>query len=228
MAWQAQQICVSATQKAGAPGMLSQAGSALNAVLSDLCQTYDLDVAKATTVLNIASSVGPYTLPATYLRTLPGEVFITYNNVPYPLVPLDLAEFDALIQQPGLMSIPTMFATDMSQTPPVIYFWPPPNGTYPVTIRFYQQMPDITVPETNITVPWFPNTDYLDTKTTAHIMDLVDDTRAQQFHDRAEGILNKYLKLKDDSSDRSMRVKLDRRFFGQNYNRLPVTKNVGF
>jgi len=228
MAWQAQQICVSATQKAGAPGMLSQAGSALNAVLSDLCQTYDLDVAKTTTVLSIASSVGPYTLPATYLRTLPGEVFITYNNVPYPLVPLDLAEFDALIQQPGLMSIPTMFATDMSQTPPVIYFWPPPNGTYPVTIRFYQQMPDITAPQSNSAVPWFPNTDYLDTKTTAHIMDLVDDTRAQQFHDRAEGILNKYLKLKDDSSDRSMRVKLDRRFFGQNYNRLPVTKNVGF
>jgi hypothetical protein len=48
------------------------------------------------------------------------------------------------------------------------------------------------------------------------------------FHERAEGVLNKYLKLKDDSSDRSLRVKLDRRYFGQNYNRLPTTKTIGF
>ena len=129
MAWTVQQICTSATQKAGAPGMLSQAGSALNAILSDLCQTFDLDVAKSVVVMNIASGSGPYNLPPTYLRTLPGEVFVTYNNVPYPLVAIDLAEFDALIQQPGLQSIPTMFATDMSQSPPVMYVWPPPNGT---------------------------------------------------------------------------------------------------
>ena len=228
MAWQAQQICVSATQKAGAPGMLPQAGMALNAILSDLCQTFDLDVAKSVVVMNIASGSGPYSLPATYLRTLPGEVFVTYNNVPYPLVAIDLAEFDALIQQPGLQSIPTMFATDMSQSPPVMYVWPPPNGAYPLTVRFYQQMSDISTPESSSTVPWFPNTDYLDTKTTAHMMDLTDDSRAQMFHERAEGVLNKYLKLKDDSSDRSLRVKLDRRYFGQNYNRLPSTKTIGF
>ena len=228
MALQAQQIITLAVQKAGAPGFLLQAGQLLNSILGDLCETYDLDVAKATTVLSITSGPGPYALPAAYLRTLPGEVFITYNNIPYPLVPLDLAEFDALIQQPGLQSIPTMFATDMSQSPPAIYFWPPPNGTYPVTIRYYQQMPDIASPQSSALVPWFPNTNYLTTRLTAEVMDLTDDTRASQFFARSEEILTKYLRMKDDSSDRSMRVKLDRRFFGQNYNRLPTTKTIGF
>lgn len=228
MALQAQQIITLACQKAGAPGMTSQAGQYLNAILSDLCETYDLDLAKTTTVLNISSGAGPYPLPAAYLRTLPGEVFITFNNVPYPLVPLDLAEFDSLVQQPGLQSIPTMFATDMSQTPPVIYFWPPPNGVYPVTIRYYQQMPDIASPQSSSVVPWFPNTNYLETRLAGKMMEHVDDTRADSFLQKAEMILNKYLKMKDDASDRSMRVKLDRRFFGQNFNRLPNTKTVGF
>jgi len=228
MALQAQQIVTLAVQKAGAPGFLSQAGQLLNSILADLCETYDLDLAKATTILSISSGVGPYTLPAAYLRTLPGEVFITFDNVPYPLVPLDLAEFDSLVQQPGLQSIPTMFATDMSQSPPVIYFWPPPNGVYPVTIRYYQQMPDITNPQTSTAIPWFPNTNYLTTRLTAEVMDLTDDTRANSFFERAEGILDKYLKMKDDSSDRSMRVKLDRRYFGQNFSRIPNTKTVGF
>lgn len=228
MALQAQQIVALATQKAGAPGMTSQAGQYLNTILADLCENYDLDVAKATTILTISSGVGPYTLPAAYLRTLPGEVFITFNNVPYPLVPLDLAEFDSLVQQPGLQSIPTMFATDMSQSPPQIYFWPPPNGAYPVTIRYFQQMPDIAAPESSTVIPWFPNTNYLETQLSGKMMEHVDDTRAAEFLARAEGILNKYLKMKDDTSDRSLRVKLDRRYFGQNFNRLPNTKTVGF
>lgn len=228
MALQAQQIVTLATQAAGVPGMTSQAGQYLNMILSDLCETYDLDLIKATTVLNISSGVGPYNLPAAYLRTLPGEVFITFNNVPYPLVPLDLAEFDSLVQQPGLQSIPTMFATDMSQTPPVIYFWPPPNGVYPVTIRYYQQMPDIASPQSSSVVPWFPNANYLQTCLAGKMMEHVDDSRADSFLAKAEGILNKYLKMKDDSSDRSMRVKLDRRYFGQNFSRIPNTKTVGF
>ena len=48
MALQAQQIITLAVQKAGAPGFLLQAGQLLNSILGDLCETYDLDVAKAT------------------------------------------------------------------------------------------------------------------------------------------------------------------------------------
>jgi hypothetical protein len=44
----------------------------------------------------------------------------------------------------------------------------------------------------------------------------------------AQGILNRYLKLKDDNSNRAKTIKLDRRQFGRAYNTLPNTKLIGW
>ncbi|MDE2040732.1 MAG: hypothetical protein KGO96_12220 [Elusimicrobia bacterium] len=233
MALQAQQIVTLATQIAGAPGMASQAGQLLNSILSDLCQTYDFDVAKKVTTITLATvktnyGSGPYTLPADFLRAIRDDVFFTYNGIAYPLTPIDLVEYDQFPQQAGNLSFPSMFATDMSQSPPQLFVWPPPNAAYPLTIRYFSQMPDITTPESSSTVPWFPNTDYLKTRLAGEMMQITDDTRADNFLARAEAILNGYLKMKDDASDRTATVKLDRRRFTPGWAKLPNTKLLGF
>jgi hypothetical protein len=65
---------------------------------------------------------GPYLLPVDYLR-LSGssgssgaqKSFIWWlQGVPYPVIPMDLAEFDLQVQQAGLQSFVWLSATDMS------------------------------------------------------------------------------------------------------------------
>ncbi len=232
MALQAQQIVALATQIAGVPGFTVQAGQYLNAILSDLAQTYDFDVAKGVTIITLGSTSGPYNLPANYLRAIKDDVFFTYNGVKYALVPIDLVEFDLLVQQAGLNSYPSMFATDMSQHPPQIYVWPPPSAAYPLSIRYFGSMPDIATPESSTTIPWFPNQAYLITRLAGEMMRISDDERAPAFlgssDEGAQGILDRYLKLKDDGSDRANFVRLDRRYFGAAFNKLPNTKTIGW
>lgn len=65
---------------------------------------------------------GPYLLPVDYLRlsgssgsTGSQKSFIWWlNGVPYPIIPMDLAEFDLQVQQAGLNSYVWLSATDMS------------------------------------------------------------------------------------------------------------------
>lgn len=238
MALQAQQIVSLATQIAGVPGFTAQAGQLLNMILSDLCQTYDFDVAKKITTITLATvstnfGSGPYLLPADYLRACNSRsVFFTYNGVAYELTPFDLDEYDTLVQQQGNTSFPSVFATDMSQTPPQLFVWPPPSGAFPLTVRYFAQMPDITAPETSTTVPWFPSQDYLTTRLAGEVMKVADDDRSERFlgsgDSGAQGILTRYLKLKDDSSNRAATVKLDRRFFGGQFSRVKNTKTLGF
>lgn len=233
MPLQSSQICALAAQAAGVPGWTAQAGQLLNMVLSDLCETYDFDAARGTVTLSITGSTGsgPYNLPSDYLRAEEGDAFYTLNQVPYALIAIDLAEYDALTQQGGIAAYPDFYATDMSQSPPAIYFWPPPAQVLPVTIRYRRQMPDITAPEASSTVPWFPNQNYLITRLTGELMKIADDERCAQFLGEgpagAQGILKRYLELKDDSSSRAKTVKLDQRRFGTAFNRLPGTKVIG-
>ena len=236
MALQAQQIVALATQIAGVPGYTSQAGQLLNMILSDLCQTYDFDLARGVTTVTLGTSVGsgPYSLPADYLRAEYDDVFFTLYGVKYPLTNIDLSEFDLLVQQAGMYSYPSMYATDLSSqnATPVMYVWPPSSGAYPLTIRDRRQMPDITTPESSTTVPWFPNQDYLVTRLAGELMKIADDERAGSFLGAgdigAQGILDRYLKLKDDSSVRADVVRLDRRRFGSSWNKVPNTKQVGW
>lgn len=235
MALQAQQIVALACAIAKTPGMLSIAGQMLNSILEELAETYDFDIQKKTFnfTFNSASGTGsgPYTLPADYLRAAVDECIYTIQGVPYNLVPVDISEYENFIQQAGLAGMPSRFATDMSTTPGKAFFWPPPSGAFPVMLRYYATSGDIPTPESSAVVPWFPNRTYLFTRLAGELMKVSDDSRASGFlgegPDGAQGILNRYLKLKDDKSNRSETVKLDRRRFGSS-DRLKNTKTIGW
>ena len=243
----AAQIVSIAAQQAKVPNYTSQAGQLLNYILSDLCQTYDFDVAKGTYVFNFSTSQptnpavypnvlvggGPYPLPTDFLRMVDDKDAMWFLlGVPYPMIPCDLSEYDNLVQQAGLESYPYILATDMSQTPPNLLIYPPASGNYQAMIRYRRQMPDITTPEVSSVVPWFPNQQYLVTRLSGELMRISDDERAEVWLGDGDigavGILRKYLQMKDDDTNRAKMVKLDRRSFGRKYSTLPFTKTVGW
>ena len=249
------QIITLACADARAPGFTAQAGQILNMVLSDLCQTYDFSTTKQTFNFNFnaaqLNSLGQayQNLPANYLRGIKNECFYVISGVPYPMIPVDLDEFDMLVQQAGTANFPVFFATDMSKAGvtnsatgsggaqvPVALFWDIPSGAYPVTIRYYSQMSDISSPENSTTIPWFPNQTYLRRRIAGELMMMTDDDRASQFlgadEDRTpEGagvILRRYLQMKDDKGTRVQTAQLDRRRFGTSFDRLRNTKTIGW
>ena len=243
MALSAAQICTLARQVAKCPGFTSQSGELLNSLLADLCQKYDLDLAQKTLNFNLTPAAapignlnaqlasGPFILPADYLRTKIDDVLYFPNglgNFPLRLTPIDMGEFDGLVQQAGFQNFPVFWVTDMSQSPPIAYVWPPASGAYPLMVRYASQMPDITTPETSATVPWFPNQEYLRKKLASSLMELSGDQRKETWEMDAENVLRGYLRMKDDSSNRAQRVKLDGRRFGRDWNKLPKSKILGY
>jgi hypothetical protein len=241
------QIVALATQIAKVPGFTAQAGQFLNQMLEELCQNHDLEIARGVTTFTfgnvttaapngIFSQSGPYTLPSDYLRSRKGMVFYIYNGTPYSMVPIDIAEYDMLVQQAGFNDFPRDFTTDMEQSPPTMYVWPPPSIVVPVTVRYFRQMPPITTPESSTVVPWFPDQTYLITELAGRLCQMADDDRWESFlsddEDRHPGgsrvQLRRYLKMKDDPEGKVNTVELDRRRFGTNWNRLPNTKIIGW
>src|SRR5216684_4425057 len=121
-------IIAQALRIAKAPNYTADALDTLNSILSDLCQSYDFALARGLFSFNFnpglttAFGSGPYSLPLDYLRASgsSGEsqktFFWTLNGVPYPMVPVDLSEFDMQVQQAGLQSYPWLWATDMGGT----------------------------------------------------------------------------------------------------------------
>lgn len=188
---------------------------------------------------------GPYPLSADWLRADKDDVFYIISGVRYVMVPVSLAEFDAQVQQAGLNAYPGIYAVDNAPlafgNPPNMFVWPPPSGAYPVTARYHRKMADYTVAQLTdgVTVPWFPNTIYLLRRLTGEMMLFTNDDRAEKFlggeYKQQDGsvflgaaaILDRYLKMQGDEQT-TKRVTLDRRYFGQNFNRLPNTKTVGW
>lgn len=226
----AAQIVSLACMDAKVPGYVTQAGALLNVILDELCTNYDFDLAKSVASVPLTGSFGPYALPADYLRVPLDGTKYTINGVPYDPVPIDYSEFLSLVQQGGIDGYPSLFATDMSQSPPNLWVWPMGNGVT-MTLRYQRQMPQIATPETSAVVPWFPNSNYLRTRTAGELMKITDDTRIEMFLGDspmgAQGILDRYLKMKDDSSNRVKTVTLDRRRFGVGTG-LKSTKAVGW
>ena len=271
MALTCQQIVTLATQTAKCLGWTSQAGQLLNAILQELCEGYDFDVARGLYNFTFTgggnvpynswssgwssgfgdagavtpSSSGPYSMPTDWLRANKNDVFYTISGVKYVMIPVSIAEFDALVQQAGLNSYPEQYAVDNSpiayQQAPQMFVWPPPSGAFPVTARYYRAMPDLTTAQLTdgTTIPWFPNSLYLLRRLTGELMLMTNDDRAPQFLGGeyksqdgnvflgAAAILDRYLKMKDDEQA-TKRVTLDRRFFGNNFNRIPNTKMIGW
>jgi hypothetical protein len=246
----AAQICARAASIARVPGFLSQAGDSLNIVLAELAQDYDFALRKKTynfsfntSALN-ANGQAYQNLPADYLRSIRNQCFYYISGVPYPMIPLDQAEGDMLVEQSGVSNFPIFYWTDMTlmgetndgtQGVPVMLFWMPPSGAYPVTLRYYSASPDIPNPSTSAAVPWFPNQNYLITRVAGELMKDGDDERttaylsdSDQYPNGAGTILRKYLQMKDDKGDRAQVVQLDRRRFGRAFDRLKNTKQIGW
>ncbi len=248
MALTAAQIVTLACQTAKTISYTAQAGQFLNSILSDLCQTYDFEIIVKTFSFNFNLSTvsgpgnqyiagcGPNPMPADYLRAKNREMIYYIQGVRYIMINQEQEDFDALVQQAGQSSYPSFFYVDMGPvgtgSVPNMYCWVPASGAYPVTVRYYPQMPDIATPETSSTVPWFPNQRYLLKQLSGMMMELANDDRAPEYLGNspsgAEGILRKYLELKDDPEGRVKRVQLDRRLFGTSWNRLPNTKTIGW
>ena len=247
----AAQICTRAASIARVPGFLSQAGQSLNVVLQELCQDYDFEICKNTYNFNFnpsqlnSLSQCFQNLPTDYLRSIRNETFYVIMGVPYPMIDLDQAEGDMLVQLSNNQSYPIFYWTNLSGTGdvnngtvgvPVMLFWMVPSGAYPVTLRYYRQFPDIVTPETSSVVPWFPNQNYLITRVAGELMKDADDERATAYltdneEENALGagvILRKYLKMKDDKGSRAITVQLDRRRFGRAFDRLKNTKTIGW
>jgi hypothetical protein len=235
MPLQAQTIVSYACQVAKCPAFTSQAGDFLNMILNELCHEFNLDVARASSTLTFNSGAGtnqgPYTLPTNWLRSVRNDIFYTIQGVPYKMIPIELAEFDGLVEQAGLNAYPQNYAIDTSpiatQSAPLMWVWPPPSGSYVVSLRYFSQMPDITTPASSSVVPWFPKQQYLKDRLTAEMMQLTGDERALSLLGKAQADLEAYLKQQGEA-DVVKTVTLDRRRFGTAWDRLPFTKIIGW
>lgn len=223
----------------GAPAFLAQGGTFLNMAMQELAQTYDLEATRGFFTFNFNPTLintqgpflnggGPYQLPADYLRAEANDVFWVLNGVPYVMINIDLAEFDALVQQTGNQSYPYWYATDLSQSPPVMYVYQAPSGAYPVYGRYKRQMADVASPQTSAATSWFNSDRYIYLKLCADLCRYVDDQRSSQFDAEAKEMLRTYLQMEGDRLARAETVHLDRRRFGRRYSSLPNTKTTGW
>jgi hypothetical protein len=128
----AARILVEAKQDAKVRGFTAQGIDTINAVLSDLCQTTDLALARGQFNFNFNPQLtslfgsGPYPLPLDYLRTsgssgARGVTKSAWYLYPAPtlpaaqpifMTPIDLAEFDLFAKLPS-QSTPQLWCTDM-------------------------------------------------------------------------------------------------------------------
>jgi hypothetical protein len=217
-------------------GMQSQAGQVLNEVLLELAYTYDFSIALNTATVNLTGNTpnqgaGPYNLPANYLRAASRELTYLINGMPQVLTQITLAEFDRLINVSGTADYPNQYATDVSQTPPALFVYPPPQLLIPLQVRYYGSFPEITTPETSSTVPWFPFQTYLIKRVAGELMAIAGDPRADSYlgdsPGGAEHMLRKYLNLQGDREDTASKVQLDARYFGPGGIMFPPSKVTG-
>jgi hypothetical protein len=244
----AAQIVALACAKAKTPGMIVSAGQQLNTILEELCRTYDIAAARTTTSITFNqgangtnSGIGPYLLPANYLRTQHGKQFYLFNGQPYWMIKVEQWEYDSFIQQPGFNDFPRNFFVDVSPLGtggvPQEFIWPPPSLSATVTVHYFQLMPDITAPESSTVIPWFPFQNYLITRLAGQMMQDADDDRAEKFltdkeelNPQGAGVLlRRFLNLKDDPEGITHQVSLDERRFGRSqWANLPNTKTIGW
>ena len=236
MALTAAQIINLACSTAKTPGLLTQAGMFLNVILDELPRLNDIEIGRglwsintgAPSGLSTTSGVPYFNLAPDHLRVLEDECFYLISGVPYTLIQKQLSDFDQLITTTGFNAQMIFYAVDDSQSPAQIMFWPPPNASYTVYIRYEKASSDMTSPESSSTVPKFPLQQYLIWELSARMMDLSDDDRVDKFHEKARVLLSKWLTVQRDMEGTVLRVKLDRNKFSTPWDQLKNTKEVGF
>lgn len=208
------QIVTRACAIAKAPGFREQCGQYLDSLLDDLQQTYDFDYIRQTITLNIDSSSASYDLPDPADETVFGylrarEVFYSVNGTIFWCDQISLEKYDTLFQGPGISNYPYWFATDISASPPIMLFYPPPAQPLSVTVRYQPRMPEIEDIPNSTETPWFRNQRYLITKLAADLMQETDDARADRYYKRAEDMLRLITTMDDDDEGYAKSVKLD-------------------
>jgi len=226
MALSCADICKLARQIAKCPpGYLTQSGQMFNLVMRDLVQHRDLRINIVSAPLVIqANSNGPFTLAPDFLRTY--SLWYLQNGMPYEITPFTLAEFDAQVKQPQLSNYPYRYAVDTSplstQSPQLMYIYPMSNQQITATHRYFLQRAEITNPETDTTVPWFDDQDYLTHAVATNLMKITDDTRWPAYVQEGEKLLRKHLIMEGDKERLTARVGLDHRFFHGNRSLRPT------
>lgn len=157
-----------------------------------------------------------------------------YGIVPGTTV-LSVSGITCVLSQPAMATTAGQMSPLTFGTPPVGFAYPPPSGAYNVMIRYQRQMPDLTQAQVVAgAYPWFDNDGYLVDELAGRMMQITDDARVVEYlgdgerEGRAARKLGDYLQLKDDESNRSHSVQLDRRTFGPSFDRLPNTKTIGW
>lgn len=240
MAMTSSQIIALACQRAKVPGMIVQAGQMLNMILQELAQTYDIPTTLFTVNMTISSTatpnggVGPYSLPANYLRMAVDELTYTISAIPYLMTQITLAQMDIQINVQGAADFPNRFATDVSVNNPVpyLYVYPPPNQVIPLMLRYWGTQPDIATPETSAVIPWFPFQSYLNTRLLGELYALNAKPELAQLYlgdtpVGAAGQLRRWLQLQGDREMTGSQVVLDRRYFGSGGQTYPPSKVTG-
>ncbi len=240
MALTSAQMISLACAKAKVPGMTAQAGQMLNSILSELPQDYDIPTCLFTTTIVVNSNftpnngVGPYNLPANYLRMAVDELTYSIDQIPYLMTQITLAQMDIQINVAGAADFPDRFASDVSVNNPVpfLYIYPPPNILITLQLRYYGTQPDITSPETSSTIPWFPSQSYLNARLLGELyaLNAKAEMAAMYLGDGpvgAAGILRRWLQLQGDREMTGSSIVMDRRFFGGGGQRFPPSKVTG-
>jgi hypothetical protein len=220
----AQQMCVQACQVAKCPGYLTQAGQYLNAILVQHALDYDLDIIRRTTTITTTTGTPSYSLPANYLRAR--EVFYNINGEVFWLDPKTLAQYDQLFQGPGEIDYPYLYATDIAQAPPLMYFYPAPIATLSVTVRYMDNLVEITSPSTSSTVPYLQDQIYLMDRIALELMKITDDERIPLWQKMVDNADLSWMKMANDQNGRVLKVGRDPDSF-RAVGRLKPTKLQG-
>jgi hypothetical protein len=212
----AAQIVADALAIAKCPGFVTQGGRALNFVLEDLCMHRNLKVNLVTqTIVATSGSNGPFNLEANYLRTY--DLSYIVSGEPYFLNPASLREYDAENLQTGATNYPYEWASDLSAVASggvgLLYIYPSFLSQTNLKHRYYLSQTDLVSPETNSSVPWFSDQDYLIQATAMRMMRITDDSRYERFMMDCDKMLFAHLLTEGDEQQVVKEVKLDPRRF---------------
>jgi hypothetical protein len=223
--------CQAAKGVSGVPGygsgMTPIAGRWLTTVLEDLKYKYNLKVNRVTQPITLTTGTfGPINLEADYLRTydmfypLPTSGGGTSQGLPQFLEPLTTAKMDALFKDPSVANYPYFYATDLSTqaqttsgTTGLLYWYPMTSGSIVVTHRYMKNQPDYVTPETNSSVPWFNNSNYLILETASRMCMTTGDDRSKQWHDQAQEMLRPLLIMEGDEQEAVKQIKFSPELF---------------